>query len=147
MAYADVIRVADIKTSLARRERIDTQMDKSEAQLVKLTEYFHPRAEEIAGMLPAGLGARVDASPKWMARLDRWFNKGRRIRTDRVSGFLQMYLLAGLRGYRPRTHRHKIEQQHLNSWLEQVINYRAFNYKLATECLRCRRLILSLIHI
>jgi len=141
MAYDDVIRVADIKTSLARKERIDTEMDKSEAQLLKLTEYFHPRAEEIAGMLPAGLGARVDASPKWMARLDRWFNKGRRIRTDRVSGFLQMYLLAGLRGYRPRTHRHQIEQHHLNNWLEQVVNYRAFNYELAAECLRCRRLI------
>jgi len=141
MAYDDVIRVADIKTSLSRKDRIDAEMNKSETQLLKLTEYFHPRAEEIAGMLPAWLGARVEKSTKSMARLDRWFNKGRRIRTDRVSGYLQMYLLAGLRGYRPRTHRHKIEQQHLNYWLERVIAYAAFNYTLATECLRCRRLI------
>jgi len=58
-----------------------------------------------------------------------------------VSGYLQMYLLAGLRSYRPRTHRHKVEQEHLNNWLEQVVAYRALNYELATECLRCRRLI------
>jgi len=141
MAYDDVIRVADIKTRSSRKERIDSEMNKSDVQLLKLTEYFHPRAEEIAGMLPASLGARADNSPSTMARLDRWFNKGRRIRTDCLGGYLQMYLLAGLRGYRPRTHRHKIEQQHLNAWLEQVIAYRAFNYALATECLRCRRLI------
>jgi len=60
MAYDDVIRVADIKTSLSRKDRIDIEMNKSDTQLLKLTEYFHPRAEEVAGLLPAWLGARID---------------------------------------------------------------------------------------
>ena len=50
-----------------------------DANVLQLTEFFHPRAEEIVGLLPARLGARIEADPKWMARLDRWFNKGRRL--------------------------------------------------------------------
>ena len=53
-----------------------------------LTEFLHPRAEEIVGMFPARLGARLEADPKWMARLDRWFDKGRRLRTDSLPAFL-----------------------------------------------------------
>ena len=40
-----------------------------------LTEFFHPRSEEIIGMLPARLGARLDADPLWQARIGRWFGK------------------------------------------------------------------------
>ena len=141
MAYDDVIRVADRKTRGARYTRIDDEMGKGDEQLLHLTEYFHPRAEEIAGLLPARLGAQVDASPKWMARLDRWFNRGRRIRTDTLRGFLPLYFLAGLRGYRRRTFRHAVEQAHLQAWVALVEQYRQVDYALAVEVLRCRRLI------
>jgi indolepyruvate ferredoxin oxidoreductase beta subunit len=76
-----------------------------------------------------------------MARLDRWFNRGRRIRTDRLSGFLMLYALAGLRGYRRRTHRHAVEVAHLDAWLDQVMRQCQSDYALAVELLRCRRLI------
>ncbi|MCU9839404.1 indolepyruvate oxidoreductase subunit beta family protein [Ruegeria sp. WL0004] len=141
MSYDDVIRVADRKTRAARRERIDAEMGRSAEQGMQVTEFLHPRAEEISSLLPAGLGARVQASALWMARLDRWFNRGRRIRSDRVSGFLQLYLLAGLRGYRRRTLRHAQEQAHLDAWLERVTEARQADYDLAVELLRCRRLI------
>lgn len=141
MAYDDVIRVADRKTRAARFARIDAEMGKDDGQLLHLTEYFHPRAEEIAGLLPARIGARVDASPKWMARLDRWFNRGRRIRTDTLWGFLQLYLVGGLRDYRRRTFRHALEHDHLEAWLALATGYRKVNYRLGVEVLRCRRLI------
>ncbi|MCV2888773.1 indolepyruvate oxidoreductase subunit beta family protein [Ruegeria aquimaris] len=141
MAYDDVIRVADRKTRAARRGRIDTEMGRSAVQEMQVTEFLHPRAEEISSLLPAGLGARVQASEAWMARLDRWFNRGRRIRSDRVSGFLQLYLLAGLRGYRRRTLRHAQEQAHLEAWLKRVTEALQADYDLAVEILRCRRLI------
>ncbi|SDD17723.1 indolepyruvate oxidoreductase subunit beta family protein [Ruegeria marina] len=141
MAYDDVIRVADRKTRAARRARIDAEMGRTQAQAMQVTEFLHPRAEEIASMLPAGLGARVQASEAWMARLDRWFNRGRRIRSDRLRGFLQLYLLAGLRGYRRRTLRHAQEQAHLAEWLRKVGETLDGDYDLAVELLRCRRLI------
>ena len=140
MAYDDVIRVADLKTRATRFERIHKEMGAGDKP-VALTEFMHPRAEEIAGMLPAGIGARVEANPKSMARLDRWFNKGRRVRTHRLGSFLMLYLLGGLRGYRRRTLRHRYEQEHLARWLDRVKGAVAEDYAFAVELLRCRRLI------
>ena len=140
MAYDDVIRVADLKTRAARFARIQDEMAAGDRP-VALTEFMHPRAEEIAGMLPARIGARVEASPQWMARLDRWFNKGRRVRTHRLGSFMMLYLLGGLRGYRRRTLRHKHERAHLARWLDKVKATVAEDHALAVELLRCRRLI------
>jgi indolepyruvate ferredoxin oxidoreductase beta subunit len=141
MAYDDVIRVADLKTRGARFRRITSEMGATDANLVQLTEFMHPRAEEIAGMLPARLGARVEASPKWMARLDRWFNKGRRLRTDTLPAFLMLHGLGALRGYRRRTLRHSVERAHLDRWLATALDHLAADYDLAVEVIRCRRLI------
>jgi indolepyruvate ferredoxin oxidoreductase beta subunit len=76
-----------------------------------------------------------------MARLDRWFAKGRRIRTDSLRGFLTLYLLAGRRRHRPGTLRHAREMAHLNRWLDTALGYLDRDYSLAVEVLRCRRLI------
>jgi len=140
MAYDDVIRVADLKTRGARFERIKADMGAKDRP-VALTEFMHPRAEEIAGMMPAAMGARWEADPKAMARLDRWFNKGRRLRTHKMGNFLMLYVLGGLRGYRRRTLRHKYEQEHLARWLDTVKAALAQDYAVAVELLRCRRLI------
>ena len=141
MAYDDVIRIADRKTRGLRFDRIQKDIKAGEDNLVHLTEFLHPRAEEIAGLLPAGLGAKVEASPAWMGRLDRWFSKGRRVRTDSLRGFLMLYLVGGLRGWRRRTHRHALEQAHLEDWLALVVATRPADYHLAVEILRTRRLI------
>lgn len=140
MAYDDVIRVADLKTRAARFARIREEMGAGDRP-VALTEFMHPRAEEIAGLLPARIGARIEASPKWMARLDRWFNRGRRVRTHRLGSFLMLYALGGLRGYRRRTLRHRHEEAHLDRWLAVVREAVSQDYALAVEMMRCRRLI------
>ena len=141
MAYDDVIRVADLKTRAGRFDRIRAEMGAKDANLMQVTEFMHPRAEEIAGLLPARLGARVEANPKSMARLDRWFNKGRRMRTDGLSGFLMLHGVAALRGYRLRTLRHKHETDHLTRWLALAEQTRPQNYDLAVEIIQCRRLV------
>lgn len=141
MAYDDIIRVADLKTRARRFDRIRAEMGADKDRLLHLTEFLHPRAEEIASMLPARLGARVEASPAWMARLDRWFNRGRRLRSDGVPGFLMLYWLGGLRGWRLRSRRHQVEMQHMASWLETAIGHVPDRYGMAVEILRCRRLI------
>ncbi len=141
MAYDDVIRVADLKTRSARFRRIRTEMGTNNANLIQLTEFMHPRAEEVAGLLPARLGAKIEASSKWMARLDRWFSKGRHLRTDSLPSFAMLHVAGALRFYRRRTLRHAQETAHLNRWLGIATGYLPTNYDLAVEVIRCRRLI------
>ena len=112
-----------------------------DVNVLQLTEFFHPRAEEIVGMFPARLGARLEADPKWMARLTRWFDKGRRLRTDRLPAFVTLHILGGMKGWRRRTLRHAQEQAHLARWLQIAQAELGQNYDLAVELIRCRRLI------
>jgi indolepyruvate ferredoxin oxidoreductase, beta subunit len=56
MAYDDIIRVADLKTRGRRFDRIRKEMRVKDANVLQLTEFFHPRAEEIVGLFPAGWG-------------------------------------------------------------------------------------------
>ncbi|MDR0809009.1 MAG: indolepyruvate oxidoreductase subunit beta family protein [Gemmobacter sp.] len=141
MAYDDVIRVADLKTRAARFVRIRSEMGATETNLLYVTEFMHPGAEEIAGMLPAGLGRRLLASPVWMAWIERWFGKGRRLRSDALPGFAMLYFLGGLRRWRLRSLRHAQEVAHLDAWLGRAMEYLRQDYDLAVEVLKCRRLI------
>lgn len=141
MAYDDIIKVADLKTRAPRFARIRDEMSVKDGQLVQLTEFFHPRAEEVAGMLPAKLGARAEANPRTMARLERLFGKSRRLRTDTLPAFLMLHILGGLKGYRLRTRRHAVEMAHLQSWLDRSLAPLAEDYALSVELLKCRRLV------
>ncbi|MEP3438292.1 MAG: indolepyruvate oxidoreductase subunit beta family protein [Hoeflea sp.] len=141
MAYDDVFRVADLKTRGSRFARVRNEIRPAEGAQMKLTEFMHPRAEEIVGMMPAGVGRRMSASESTMRLIDKLFNKGRRLRTDRLLPFAQLYLLGGLRRYRRGTLRHAIEKEHLENWLDQALNFRKIDYALGVETLRNRRLI------
>lgn len=140
MCYDDVIRVADLKTRGPRFERIAVEMRVKAGNLLHLTEFMHPRAEEIAGMLPAGLGQKVQGSPVWMARLQRWFSKGRRLRTDGLLAYSALYVMGGMKFWRPRTLRHAHEVAHLEAWLATALGYLP-RYDLAVEVFKCRRLV------
>ncbi|MCU0816659.1 MAG: indolepyruvate oxidoreductase subunit beta family protein [Cypionkella sp.] len=141
MAYDDMIRVADHKTRAARMARIGAEMGVGAGRLMAVTEYLHPRAEEMVRLLPARLGARLAGSPTAMARIDRVVNRGRRLRTDGLGGFLMLYLVAGLRPWRRGMLRHREERAHLEAWLSRAMAVLPRDYALAVEILRCRRLI------
>jgi len=141
MCYDDVIRVADLKTRAGRLDRIRNEMGVTDNHVLHLTEFMHPRAEEVVGMLPARLGARIAASPKWMARLDRWFNKGRRVRTDSLSAYLMLYVMGGMKSRRLGNLRHAQEVAHMDRWLGVATGYLDKNYDLAVEVIKCRRLV------
>jgi indolepyruvate ferredoxin oxidoreductase beta subunit len=141
MAYDDIIRVADEKTRAARMTRIASEMGAQDQHLMHLTEFLHPRAEEIVSLLPAKMGARWSANPRRMALIDRLFNKGRRLRTDTLRGFLMLHLLGGLKGWRLKSLRHANETTHLEAWLQTALSHLRQNYDLAVEVIRCRRLI------
>jgi indolepyruvate ferredoxin oxidoreductase beta subunit len=141
MAYDDIIRVADLKTRGPRFNRIREEMRVEGNQLVQLTEFFHPRADEIVSLLPAKMGARWEANPKRMALLNRFFNKGRRLRTHTLRSFVMLHFLGGLKGYRMRTLRHQVEVAHLEDWLNQSFVMLEQDYGLVVEMLKNRRLV------
>jgi indolepyruvate ferredoxin oxidoreductase beta subunit len=141
MAYDDVIRVARIKTQSQRFARVRDEMRVRDAQVLKLTEFMHPRMEEVCGMLPARLGRFIENRPRLFKALDKIVNRGRHVRTDKISWYMTLYLLSGFRRFRRRLLRHKIEQAHLDQWLGEAERIARRNYDLGVEILRCRRLI------
>ncbi|WP_150525377.1 indolepyruvate oxidoreductase subunit beta family protein [Roseibium sediminis] len=141
LAYDDVIRVADLKTRADRFDRIRDEMRVADGYSMRITEYLHPGVDELIGMLPAKMGNRLDKSETWRKRIDRWFSKGRRIRSDRLFGFFTLYCLGGLRGWRRRTFRHSVEMAHMDRWLGTAREYLPDRYDMAVEVLNCRRLI------
>lgn len=141
LAYDDIIRVADQKTRAARAVRIKGEMAAGGDKAMQVTEFLHPRAEEIVSLLPARMGARWAANPRRMALIDRLFNKGRRLRSDRLGGFLMLHVLSGLKGWRLKTLRHAQEIDHLDRWLAAALAHLPQNHDLAVEVIRCRRLI------
>lgn len=141
MAYDDIIRVADQKTRSGRMARIGREMGAKDKNVMQVTEFLHPRAEELVSLLPARMGSRWAANADRMALVDRLFNKGRRLRTDSLRGFLMLHVLGGLKGWRMKTLRHADEVAHLNRWLATAMGYLPTNYELAVEVIRCRRLV------
>jgi indolepyruvate ferredoxin oxidoreductase beta subunit len=141
MSYDDVIRVADLKTRASRFARVRAEVLAQPDQLVGMTEFFHPRLEEICATLPASLGLAVERSPALSKLVKTVFERGRRIRTDTLVGFLQLHVLAGMKRWRRGLLRHRREQAHLAAWLALVETHAARDYRLALELTRCRRLI------
>lgn len=140
MAYDDAIGVADLKTRSARFARIAADMKSGEDPLY-ITEFTHPRAEELVSLLPARPGRWVAARPGLMAFIDRRVNRGRRIETSKLGGFLQLYLVSGLRCWRRKLLRHQTEMAHMEAWLGLAQRVLPQNYDLARAILAARRLI------
>lgn len=141
MAYDDIIRVAGAKTRDGRSDRIAAEMGAKPGKLLQVTEFLHPRAEELVSLLPAKTGAKWAANPDRMALVDRLFNKGRRLRTDSLRGFLMLYTLAGMKHWRRKTLRHRQETDHCAAWLARAEAALAQDYALGVEVIRCRRLV------
>ena len=140
MAYDDVIGVADLKTRSSRFRRIAAAMNAGDAPLY-MTEFMHPRAEELVRLLPAGLGRWVIAKPGLMRAIDGMVNKGRQVQTAKLRGFLQLYAVAGLRPRRRKLLRHAEEMEHMEHWLALATSQLGKNYALACGIISARRLI------
>ena len=141
MAYDDVIRVADLKTRSARFARVRLEARASDDQVIHVTEFMHPRAEEICGIMPVRLGRAIEARPRLVKVIDRLFNRGRRVRTDGILWFCTLYALAGMRRRRRGLLRHAVEEAHIEDWLATARQALAADYGLGVEVVRCRRLI------
>jgi indolepyruvate ferredoxin oxidoreductase beta subunit len=97
--------------------------------------------EEAVGTLPASLGRWLEARPRLFGTLDRFINRGRRVKTGAISWFLVLYALSAMKSVRRGTLRHTREMAHLGHWLDTAIAELPQNYDLATEIILCRRLV------
>jgi indolepyruvate ferredoxin oxidoreductase, beta subunit len=114
MSVEDVIRVAQLKLRDARVARVTREAQARRSDIVDITEYMKPGPEEVLGLLPPRLARWALAH----VRHDRsWPLK---VRTTRLSGFLRLKLLAGLRFWRPRTLRFAEEEAWIERWLGLV---------------------------
>ena len=141
MAYDDVIRVADLKVRQSRFERVRKEVGAKDDQIVYMTEYMHPRMDEVCGTLPRGLGLWIENRPKLFTFLDRRINKGRRVRTATLFWFTGLYIVSSLRHRRRGTLRHAREMEHMDAWLKGATELLPENYDLAVEVLAARRLV------
>ena len=119
MAYEDVARVADLKTRVERFAKIREEVKLQDGQILRVTEYMKPRAEEIADILPVGLGTWIMARAKrggWIPFL----GKGRFICSNGVFGYRLLRATAALKHIRRRSLRYHEEQAAIEGWLSAM---------------------------
>ncbi len=141
MCYDDLLRVADLKTRRTRLERVKDEVSVKDDQVLMLTEYFHPRFEEFVTTMPRRLGRRLSKSKRFKSFYTRHFDKGRRIRTDRLGGYLMLYMVSALRPWRRSLLRHESEMEHVSVWFDKVVEIASNDRALAAELLANYRLI------
>ncbi|MGE0581337.1 MAG: indolepyruvate oxidoreductase subunit beta family protein [Steroidobacteraceae bacterium] len=141
MSYEDTIRVADLKTRGSRFERVRDEVHAGADQVLRVTEFMHPRLEEVCDTLPAALGARILGSPRLSGWLGRGFRAGRHVETSRLRWFLALRLVAGMRRFRRSTLRYRIETARIEQWLGEIRAFARQDVALALEWARCQRLV------
>ncbi|QEW23119.1 putative indolepyruvate oxidoreductase subunit B (plasmid) [Paracoccaceae bacterium] len=141
LCYDDLPRVADIKTRATRFDRVKDEVVVKDDQLLMLTEYFHPRYEEFCTTMPRFIGRRLQNCSGIEAWYSKRFDKGRRIRTDSIPGFLALWIVSSLRPMRRRLLRHESEMAHVDAWFAKVLDTAPTDRALAAEILANYRLI------
>lgn len=140
MSYEDVMRVADLKSRAARRERIRDEARAAPGDLVKIVEFLKPGIEEWCAVLPSGLARRLRRFAAQRGDASR-FNAGLHINTTSLHGFLLLRGLASLRRLRPYTARYQEEQRLIERWLAAIADALPRHSPLALELALCGRLI------
>jgi indolepyruvate ferredoxin oxidoreductase beta subunit len=141
MSYEDTIRVADLKTRRSRFERVASEVRLGSRQLLDINEFMHPRVEEIAETLPAGLGRWLLDTPWARGFVGRFANRGRIVRTSSIRGFLLLYAVASFRGIRRRSLRYGVEMARIAEWMKRVESVGGRDPALALEIARCQKLV------
>ena len=141
LCYDDLLRVADIKTRASRFERVKDEVVVKDDQVLMLTEYFHPRFEEFATTLPKSIGKWLQRRKGIEAFYTKHFDKGRRIRTDSLRGFMMLWVVSSLRPIRRKLLRHESEMAHMADWFNTAMDVAKTDPALASEVLANYRLI------
>ena len=116
MAFDDVIRVADLKCRASRFDRVRDEVAAGADDVVRIVDHFKPGAPEIAGMLPGFVAAPLVAwDRRRQARGKAPFGVALKVRTDGITGFVALRLLAAMKPLRRRGTRFAHEQAAIES--------------------------------
>ena len=141
MTYEDAIRVADLKIRSSRFDRVRKEVQAQPGQIVTCQEFMHPRVQEICDIMHAWKGSLFLNTPLLRNFIGLFCRRGRKIKTTSLSGFLLLYLVAGLRFSRRSTWRYKAETAAMEKWLATILDCAAADYDLAVEVAECQRLV------
>ena len=139
MSYEDTMRVAQLKVRRARMDKVRAEVRAEAGQIVHVTEYMHPRWQELCDTLPAALGARLARGGLAKRLFAPLFEKGRHVRTTNLFWFAVLGLLARHRRARRGTLRYAEENARIEAWLAAV--RAAPDAQTAQELILCRNLI------
>jgi indolepyruvate ferredoxin oxidoreductase, beta subunit len=141
MTYEDIVRVADLKIRASRFRRVAQEVNLNDQQVLEIREYLHPRYEEIADSLPLVLGARLMRSRFLQSLLKPFVGEGKVLETSSLRGFIQLYLLAATRPWRPGSLRFMHEHLAMMQWCTEIESLSRARPLLALELARAQRLI------
>jgi indolepyruvate ferredoxin oxidoreductase beta subunit len=141
MSYEDTIRVADLKTRASRLARVRDEVRVKPGQVLRVTEFMHPRVQEIADTLPAQVGRWLLRSGVPRRVLARLTARGRHVETTAIGGFLMLRGIASLRRFRRGTLRFVEEQARIEAWLARIGSLAPRNEALALQVAKCQRLV------
>lgn len=141
MSFEDTIRVADLKIRGARMRRVEKEVRAAPGQLLAVTEYMHPRLQEVCELLPPRIGNAILGSPRCVRWLSPLFRKGRTVEVTSLRWNLLLRGLAAMRRIRRTTLRFQVEQQRICAWLDQIGRLSQQDRALACEIAEAQGLI------
>jgi indolepyruvate ferredoxin oxidoreductase beta subunit len=140
MCFEDIPRVAQLKTRAGRMHGIRDEVRADPGQTLHVSEFFRPRVEEVAAVLPVAVGQWVLSSRACRGFINL-FSGGKQLRTDTVFIFVVLRCLAGLRRWRRRSLGYRHEHAMIGRWLYAIRAAAKDDQALALEVCECGRLV------
>ena len=142
MAFDDIVRVADLKSSASRWQRVAGEVKLGADDLLQVYDHFKPGAPEFAALLPASMAARITRwDRKRVAAGKSPWAMPLKVGSHSVLGMLSLRLLASLKWLRRRGSRFATEQALIEKWLAGVVAGTKSHWQLGHEIALCGRLI------
>ena len=139
MCYEDLIQVASLKARHSRLVRIRREAGAADGDVVRVLDFFKPRAQEVAAILPMRIGHWLET--RAASRAPVTGGKGLTLQSSSVSGALLLRLAGGLRVLRPRSLRFAREQSGIDGWLGALERALAADDRRAVELACLPRLL------
>ena len=116
------------------------EINASDDDPVVVTEFFKPGIDELCSILPSFLARPLLA----LSDGRRWRDRahiGLHVKSTTINGFLRIWLLTKLRGWRPRSHGYREIQKTIEAWLALITHAAGTSSALALEIALCAELI------